>query len=38
MTFLNVIAVVSALIGVGVIVALAAANLIINHYDKEPRP
>lgn len=38
MIFLNVVAVVSALIGIGVIVALAAANLIINHYDKEPRP
>jgi len=36
--FLNVIAVVSALIGVGVIVALAAVNLIINYYDKERRP
>ena len=38
MIFLNVIAVVSALIGVGVIVTLAAANLIINYYDKETRP
>jgi len=36
--FLNVIVAVSALIGVGVIVALAAVNLIINHYDKGPRP
>lgn len=38
MIFLNVVAVVSALIGIGVIVALAAVNLIINYYDKEPRP
>ena len=38
MIFLNVIAAVSALIGVGVIVALAAVNLIINYYDKERRP